>query len=137
VTRPPARTLVLDEGLNPRLAVELAARGRAAASVSALGLGGAGDLALLDALDDRLGDWVLVTADEGLPEGREAQLRAARRTIATLGAEPEAEWALDAWRREVVHRWAHAMHGQPRGTLRRYALRHEGAWRPRRHRPHR
>ena len=131
-----ARTLVIDESLNPRLASELASRGRDATTLDALGLRGSRDSQLLDALGARLEDWVLVTADDALPDGQADAIRRVRATVAVVAAEREAGWRLDPWRREVVHRWAHAIQTQPRASVRRYSLRDGGPWHPRRRRPH-
>lgn len=136
MTGTPARTLVIDESLHSRLAFELRGRGRQAASVSALGLIGSSDPQLLDRLDGLLDDWVLVTADDDLPREHAAVLAAARATVATIEPDRDAAaWPLDAYRSEVVHRWAHAMHAQRRGSARRYGLTSQRAWLPRLHRP--
>lgn len=132
MTGTPARTLVIDEGLDSRLAAELERRGRRAVSVSALGLLGSSDPELLRALDAQVADWVLVTADEHLPLEHAAALAAVTATVATIEPERDpAAWPLAAYRREVVHRWAHAMHAQPRGSRRRYGLTRRGSWRAR------
>lgn len=128
----PARTLVIDESLDKRLAVELARRGRPAKSVSSLGLRGSSDSDLLDRLDAQLGAWVLVTADDRMPEGQARALAAGNGAVATIGPRGDsAAWPLEAYRHEVVHRWAHAMHAQLPGTARRYGLTNQRAWRPR------
>jgi hypothetical protein len=132
---PPSRTLVIDENLNPRLSTELTRRGRNATSVQALGLRGSADPQLLDKLDAQLDDWVLVTADDALPDSHADAVRRVGATVCTINPELEDGWLLDQWRREVVHRWAHAMHDQGRGTVRRYSLRRHGVWRMRRRRP--
>lgn len=132
---PSTRTLVLDENLNPRLVLELTRRGRETTSVAALGLRGSADPQLLDRLDAHLGHWVLVTADDALPDSHGDAVRRVRATVATISAELDADWMLDAWRREIVHRWAHAMGGQKRGSVRRYSLRRHAAWRGARRHP--
>jgi hypothetical protein len=128
-------TLVLDENLNPRLATELSRRGRDATRVQELGLRGSADPQLLDKLDGQLDTWVLVTADDALPKSHAEAVQRVRATIATINPEREAGWPLETWRREIVHRWAHAMQEQAAGTIRRYTLRRHGIWRPRRRRP--
>jgi hypothetical protein len=129
------RTLVLDENLNPRLATELTRRGRNATRVQELGLRGSADPQLLDKVDGQLDVWVLVTADDRLPDSHAEAVRRVGATIATINPEREMGWPLEEWRREIVHRWAHAIQEQSQGTLRRYTLRRHGVWRPRRRRP--
>ncbi len=104
-------------------------------SVSSLGLTGSSDPDLLDKLDGQVDDWVLITADDALPDGHADVVARVRATIATINPEREYGWQLEAWRREVVHRWAHVMHEQESGGVRRYSLRRHGVWRPRRRRP--
>ncbi len=127
-------TLVLDENLNPRLATELTRRGRDATRVQELGLRGSADPQLLDKLAAQLDVWVLVTADDRLPNSHAEAVQRVEATIATINPEREASWPLEEWRREIVHRWAHVMQEQAQGTLRRYTLRRHTTWRPRRRR---
>lgn len=89
----------------------------------------------LDKLDAQLDDWVLVTADDALPDSHADAVRGVAAAVCTINPELEDGWLLDPWRREVVHRWAHAMHEQSTGTVRRYSLRRHGVWRMRRRRP--
>lgn len=121
---PPSGTLVIDENLSHRLATELSYRGRDAVSVKSLGLRGSSDPELLDKLHGQLDDWVLVTADDALPDSHADAVARVGATIATINPEREEGWHLEAWRREVVHRCAHVMHGQEPGGIRRYSLRH-------------
>lgn len=132
---PPQRTLVLDENLNPRLATELLRRGRDATRVQQLGLRGSADPQLIEKLDAQLDAWVLVTADDLLPDTHGDAILRVGATVATISPEREHGWALEAWRREIVHRWAHVMHDQEDGSVRRYGLRRHAAWRARRRRP--
>lgn len=74
---------------------------------------------------------MLVTADDGLPAEHAEALSEVGGTIATLEPNREAGWPLDAWRRELVHRWAHVMQDQSPATMRRYGLRRHRPWRPR------
>jgi PIN like domain len=126
-----ARILVLDENLPGRLATELEERGRRATRVSALQLKGSEDPDLLAAIAERFDDWVLVTADDRMPADHAEAIAAVNATLAII-APARRDWPTHAWRREVVHRWAHAMHDQKSGTLRRYAVRSHALWRPRR-----
>lgn len=130
----PARIIVVDENLSKRLATELSYRGRDAVTVAKLGLRGSADPELLNKLDAQLDDWVLITADDALPETHADVVRAVAATVATINPEREVGWALDPWRREIVHRWAHYFHGQEPGTIRRYGLHRHGRWRERRRR---
>jgi hypothetical protein len=89
----------------------------------------------LHKLQAQLGDgWILLTADDALPEDHAAALAAVGGTVATINPERETGWGIDEWRREIVHRWAHVVHDQEPGTVRRYSLRRHGVWRRRVHR---
>ena len=99
------RLIVLDDGLPGGLAAELERRGRPATSVRALGLTGAADAEVLDAVAARGG--VLVTTQ---PLG----VRAPPAPVAVVAHREEAA------RRDAVHRHAGAMAAQRRG-IRRYA----------------
>lgn len=129
------RILVIDESLGTGLAVELGKRGRTAESVAALGLTGSSDLELLLRLDQQLSDWVLVTADDRLPEDHAGALAAGNGALATIDSAGGRGSTLEVYRREVVHRWAHAMNAQRSGTVRRYGLSTKRIWRSRRVRP--
>ncbi len=135
MTGPPQRTLVLDENLNPRLATELKRRGRDATRVQELGLRGSADPDLLDKLDAQLDDWILITADDRLPDAHAEAMKRVSATVATISPDREEGWSLEAWRREIVHRWAHLMHEQEAGTVRRYSLKRPVFWKRRRRRP--
>lgn len=134
MTTASSRIIVVDENLNKRLATELTYRGRDATSVSALGLRGSTDPQLLLKLDAQLDDWVLVTADDALPADHAEQIVAVGATLAIIDPDRMPTWPLEAWRREIVHRWAHAIHLQEHGTARRYGLNRHQAWRLRRRR---
>lgn len=131
MTGPPQRTLVVDENLPKRLATELRYRGRDAQPVGALGLRGSSDPELLRKLAAQLDDWLLITADDSLPEEHSGALQDVHGTVATVRPEREEGWPLDPWRREIVHRWAHVMHDQEASTVRRYSLRRHALWRRR------
>ena len=107
------RTLVLDDSLDHRLVPELAARGRPATSVAELDLRGAGDAELLDTLGRALAAWVLVTADDA--RGARPPRRAARHSTARWRSSRPTTISSRS-RREVVHRWAHAMQAQDAGS---------------------
>jgi len=97
------RELILDDMLERALAGELRARGRPARTVADLGLEGATDAAVAEAV--ARADGVLVTTVAPLPGALAA-------AVLTAGT-PEA-------RREAVHRHAHEMAGQRPGSLRSY-----------------
>jgi Domain of unknown function (DUF5615) len=133
VIGPPQRTLVLDENLNKRLSTELEHRGRNATRVTKLGLQGTEDPDLLRRLDEMLVGWILVTADDALPDDHPDAIVEMRGAISVVAPQPrnEPRSELDAWRCEVVQRSAHVMHDQAPGTVRRYSLRRHGVWRTR------
>ena len=97
------RLIVLDEGLPPSLAGELAARGRPASTVAELGLEGATDAQVLAAVADR-GGVLVVLHDLGL--------RVAPAPVAVVAA------GTDAARRDAVHRHATAIAAQRRAIAR-------------------
>ncbi len=78
------------------------------------------------------------------PAERAAVIASMNATVATIRTWVKSEATIDEWdgkqRRdpgewedEIVHRWAHAMQTQRRGTVRRYALSSNAVWRrPRR-----
>jgi hypothetical protein len=139
-----ARVLVIDENLNPRLARELRHRGRRSRTVEDLGLKSALDADLIRRVFALFDDPVLVTADDSMPAEHEEVLRSVDATIATLRpwtptAADVGRWegqdhrSEEEWLQEIVHRWAHAMQTQDRGTFRRYGPRSSAPWRaPRR-----
>lgn len=129
------RTLVIDASLNRRLVGELKGRGRAAVSVADLGLGRAGDAELLRGLARRLAgeQWVLVTADDSLPEEQDDLLESLGVTVATVEWRSRAPRAgRDQAARDTCHRWAHAMSAQPAGSRRRYSSERNRRWTSRR-----
>lgn len=124
--------LVIDESLNPKLSRELTGRGRSAAALAQLGLAGALDGELLDALASRLGaGWTLVTADDHLPTEHRGALWGLEASVATLDPRQAPGYSLDEWRRELVHRFAHQMATQRPGETRRYSLTGGKPWRSR------
>jgi hypothetical protein len=118
-------TLVVDADLNKRIATELKRRGRNAIGVSELQLRHALDPDLLRALAQLLhGErWVLVTGDDNMPAVHADVIAELNATIATIDPRRPADYAdnEDGWGREIVHRWAHVMEGQPSGASRRYS----------------
>lgn len=128
--------IVIDEDINKRVAVELKSRGRRAFAVSELGLKGSSDPALLPALRDHddLANhpWVLVSGDDAMPHDHSELLAQLGVTLATIDPRQPDELLQDSWRRDVVHRWAHAMQEQEAGSIRRYSAHRNAAWKPRR-----
>jgi hypothetical protein len=127
------RLLVIDEDLAPRLASYLNKRGRQARSVADLGLRRSTDPELLRDLSTRagLGEWVLVTGNDGMPAEHPRLIGELNPTIATIDPRrPDGVKELE-WRTDVVHRWAHAMQEQEPGTVRRYSLGRSSTWSPR------
>lgn len=99
-----ARLIVLDDGLASSLARELSRRGRPATTVGELGLAGATDGEVLDAVAARTGVLVALRAPAA---------RTPAAPVAVLRPRAEAE------RRDAVHRHAAAIAAQRRG-VRRY-----------------
>jgi hypothetical protein len=127
--------LVIDADIDNRVATELNARGRIAVATSELLLHRMKDEPLLRALVDRRGDpsgWVLVTGDDAMPDDHGPVLAELRVTLATVDSRRPIGTKEAEWRRDVIHRWAHAMSAQESGTLRRYSPHRHGLWRPRR-----
>lgn len=99
------RLIVLDDGFPPSLAGELVARGRPAIALADLGLVGAADAEVLEAVTAR--DGILVSLhDPGL--------RNPVAPVAVVAARTDAD------RRDAVHRHVSAIAAQRRGR-RRYA----------------
>lgn len=129
------RLLVIDADIDNRVATELKARGRAAVAASELSLHRERDGPLLRGLAERFGDtasWVLVTGDDAMPDDHNEVLVELGVTVATIDPRRPAGTRESEWRRDVVHRWAHAMGIQAAGSIRRYSTLRHGAWKPRR-----
>lgn len=127
--------LVIDADIDNRVATELKARGRIAVATSELLLHRMKDEPLLRALVDQCGDpseWVLVTGDDAMPDDHGDVLAELRVTLATIDPRRPVGTKEPEWRRDVIHRWAHAMAAQDAGSTRRYSIRRHGLWRPRR-----
>lgn len=135
------RLLVVDESLTTRLGRELRARGRQATTVAQLQLKGSKDPELLPALATVLAaqgvdvdSWTLVTADDAMPDEHGALLGRLGLAVATLRPWDEVDTELDqeAYKREVVHRWAHRMATHDNGEVRRYWMTSHRRWTSRR-----
>jgi hypothetical protein len=131
-----ARLLVLDENLPRRLKTELDKRGRPAKRLNEFGLVGNLDPSLIASLSDSIDTlWVLVTADDAMPLEHGAILRQYELTVATIDPWKPHGRDTDSWRRDVVHRWVHAMDSQADRTTMRYSLSRGSIWRVRKRRP--
>lgn len=133
-----SRLLYIDESLSKRVAALLRQRGRAAESASEAGLLGALDDPVLEAVYKDREDIVFVTADDGLPAEHGKTLREVGATVATIAPYEGGKWWSyrdgsheEAWKREIVSRWAHSMQEQERRTLKRYYLNGGRRWVPR------
>lgn len=127
--------LVIDEDIDKRVATELKSRGRRAVATSELQLYGMKDEPLLQELVSRFGAssaWVLVTGDDAMPDDHGDVLTELRVTLATIDLRRPAATKELEWRKDVIHRWAHAMVAQEPGSIRRYSVHRHGLWRPRR-----
>jgi hypothetical protein len=124
--------LVIDASLDKRIATELGYRQRNAVSVSALQMSHFEDPDLLPELFVRIPerDWVLVTADDSMPDDWADEIARLRPTIATIRPRRTDDYNDDQWGRDVVHPWAHTMQVQQLHTVRRYWLTSHDPWRP-------
>jgi hypothetical protein len=128
------RVLVLDADVNKRAATELRRRGRNATSVYTMNVADSLDPALLELLTDRFEDaWVLVTADDRMPYRHAGEVAGAPGAIATIDPRKPGDLHLDAWRRDVVHKWADRMQKQAPGSVYRYSMDSVRTWKPRAH----
>lgn len=127
---------MIDADLPRRLATELRNRKREAVNLYELGLShNVLDPDMLQALaEEYRGDrnWTLVTGDDTMPAEHGPVLTEIGATVATIHPEYPKGLTEDAWRRDITHRWAHAMQLQERGTVRRYGANGSRLWRPRR-----
>jgi hypothetical protein len=128
------RLIVVDADLPRRLAGQLRDRGRHAVSAAEISVDEYKDPDLLRELAERYGDrpWILVTGDDAMPAEHGEILLETCATVATIHPEHPAELSQDAWRRDVVHRWAHAFQTQTEANVRRYKSASSQLWTPRR-----
>ncbi len=90
-------------------------------------------------LSERSDPWVLVTADDKMPDEHRDRVRDLGATLATIDGSWEAfcarhslELSQEHFKRETVHRWAHVMQEQDDGEVRRYTPLNHAAWKKRR-----
>ena len=133
-----SRTLLVDESLNKHLATELTARGLPAKDAAVLDIKGQIDEVVLKRLAKLPYPWVLVTWDDEMPQEHETLIRQIQATIATIDGQWERickEKGLartqEEFKRDTVHRWAHAMADQEPGSIRRYSPLSHREWLPR------
>jgi hypothetical protein len=133
-----ARVLLIDESLSKHLATELTARGLPAKDAGALNIKGQNDQVVLGRLAALTYSWVLVTGDDEMPHEHETLIRQIQATIATVDGQWERiclEKGLartqEEFKRDTVHRWAHAMAEQETGSIRRYSPVSHREWIPR------
>ena len=126
----PPPELIIDECLDKRLATDLTKRGRMARAVSALGLRGLDDPDLFKELGKLGHPYVIVTADTAMPLDWSAEIEVAAVTVAVIDSRRSDEFLESQWYRDVVHRWAHVMRNQQRGSVHRYSARGHRPWRP-------
>ncbi len=129
-----APLLVIDSDLPKRLAGELSSRGRTAVSTHSIGRRHDKDPELLPGLVAEYGDvrWVLITSDDSMPFDHGALIGSLGLTVATVDPKRPENMHQDSWRRDVIHRWAHAIERQPISTIRRYSASTHRVWK---HRP--
>ena len=75
---------------------------------------------------------VLVSGDDAMPDDHPEVLAELNVTLATVDPRRPKGIEEAAWRRDIVHRWAHAMQIQEPGTIRRYSAGRHNLLRPRR-----
>ena len=130
------RLLVIDEDIDGRIAGEIRKRDRLARSLADLGYAGLKDRLLLERLAAELDEYVLVTGDDAMPGDHAELISRLGTTIATIDGRRDAEYATDStWRRDVLHRWAHAMQLQLPGSIIRYSNASRRRWTRRRNQP--
>jgi hypothetical protein len=142
----PSRLAYIDESLSHKLAGRLRERGRNARSWKELGFKGRKDPQLVPDVIKRLGEGVvIVTADIHMPEEHADTIKETGATVAVIAPYDgrRTTWASysdvaaeEAWKREIVHRWAHAIQDQEPHTVRTYSLGGSAPWTPPRKRLH-
>lgn len=117
------RCLVLDEGINWKLARELRRRGlRGSTSSHELGLLAKQDPAVFKALAEKHEPCVLVAWDNKMPLSHAVALKHFEITLAVVDRKAKrGDLSEQEYYREVIHRWAHRMVFQPPGTVVKYS----------------
>jgi hypothetical protein len=118
------RELILDADLPRSLRQELCDRHYEVENLSRLDADGMQDPAMLEFLAERrpVSEFVLVTSDDRMPRVHAATVAKLGISIATIdGRHHQFEHPTqDHWRRDTVHRWAHAMAMQIDDEILRY-----------------
>lgn len=117
------RRLVLDEGINWKLAKELCRRGlRKTISVFDLNLNGKVDGQVIKALAEEHEPCVLVTWDNKMHLSHAQTLDHFDLTLAVVdGNAKRGDLTEEEYYREVIHRWAHRIVFQDEGTVMKYS----------------
>lgn len=58
-----------------------------------------------------------------MPDEHAQVIREVRGTVATVSTDRPLSYTEEAWQRDVVHRWAHAMQAQADASVRRWGVR--------------
>jgi len=141
------RPLYIDERLSWRLAGSLRDRGRNAQAWKELGNGSLKDPKVIPKVIKQMGrEVVFITYDNSLPEEHASLVAGEDVTLAVIAPYDEKKKAWqsysnvavqEAWKRDIVQRWAHRMQDQKQGSILRYALGNWGVWTPLRTKPSR
>lgn len=117
--------LVLDEDINWKIALELAARGYAVTSSEQMGLAGrrVKDPVWLYILSRQPEPCILISFDNKMPTRHRDDLKRRKSTVAYIDSKaPRGGLSREQYTREAIHRWAHRIAQQPAGTLYKYRL---------------
>jgi hypothetical protein len=117
--------------MNKRLARELKRRGKSAVTLVSLLPKGLKDPPLLERLQAKSPDCVLLTTDDAMPIDHPVEVANTSIAIAIVHPDRESSYTPDQWDAEIVHRWAHRMELQTIGTVRRYTLNGHSPWKVR------
>lgn len=117
----PEWLLLIDASLTHRIAKELRDRGRNALAARDLRVDRFLDPALLRFIHMAWPLATLVTGDDHMPEEHGHLVARWSLTLAIVDPVVPGSHTKETWKREVVHRWAHKMQEQERGTVYRYA----------------
>lgn len=120
---PPELVLYIDETFPWRIAEEVQKRGRPATSHKHLNLSGTKDPDLFPILAGQSDPVVLVTYDNAMPVVHAADLQAHDITLAVLDKEGRPpNLTVEQYWRDVIHRFAHQMGDQAKGSWCKYRL---------------